>query len=372
MNKKILYVVPGFPVGGAEKFLIMLANSCVHHTEWQTVISLSDNNKLQHEFDPSIRFLPLPRSGKFKTSAAGKLRKYVLENKPDIIFCLNFFSYFFTRFAIFGIRDKIPVYISYQTTIHLNKKEHLLHKLYFSVLRHRDKILFTSRNQEAFTVKQYGIPRKYYHTIINGIELNRWHLPENCQTRAQIREKYDIPEDARVIIMTAAFRAEKNHSGAVRALKLLQQKYQQPAYLLFVGDGHLIGHTRQYVEEQGMKDFVRFAGPQKDVRPFYWASDLFTLCSTAVETFSFAALEAMACGLPLVLTDIGGANEMIAEGLNGYLCQVTDEDIARQWNKALQTGFSKQRINQYAEAHFNADRMTKEYRQYLKLTPEVE
>jgi glycosyltransferase involved in cell wall biosynthesis len=73
----------------------------------------------------------------------------------------------------------------------------------------------------------------------------------------------------------------------------------------------------------------------------------------------------MACGLPLVLTDIGGANEMIVEGLNGYLSKTDDQDIALNWFKALSNNFSAGNIHGYAKQNFNADRMTQEYKEYL-------
>ena len=135
--------------------------------------------------------------------------------------------------------------------------------------------------------------------------------------------------------------------------------------MLFVGGGTLFDQCRRYADQQDIREFIKFAGPQEDVRPFYWASNLFTLCSTAVETFSFAALEAMACGLPCVLTEIGGANEMINEGLNGYLCQPNDQDIALKWSKALNTKFSAQVIHEYTYKYFSVERMTDEYKQFL-------
>jgi glycosyltransferase involved in cell wall biosynthesis len=364
MYRKILHVVPAFPVGGAEKFLIMLANSMVNESG-QTVVSLSTNNKLQSEFDPSIRFIPIPRKHKFDFAAVKKFRKLIKQDKPDVIFCLNFFSFFFTKIATWGLNGKSAVFISYQTTIHINKKEHLLHKFYTSILSRRDHILFTSRNQEIYTVKKYRIPHSFFNTIINGIDISKWHLPQNGQSFIETRKLYSIPEKASVIIMTAAFRSEKNHLGAIRSLKILHEKYNRKAYLLFVGGGNLFSHVSQFAEEHGMKEFTKFTGPQDDVRPFYWASNLFTLCSTSVETFSFAALEAMACGLPLVLTDIGGANEMIVEGLNGYLCKTDDQDIALKWFKALSSNFSAGTIHDYAKQNFSADRMTAEYKEYL-------
>jgi glycosyltransferase involved in cell wall biosynthesis len=365
MSKKILYVVPAFPVGGAEKFLIMLTKSMVMEKAHQTIVSLSSDNKLQGELDETINFTTIPRKSKFDLSAVRALRNLIRQDTPDVILTLNFFSYFFVRLAILGSGANPFIYISYQTTIHLNKKEHLLHRFYTSILGKRDHILFTSKNQEVYTVKEYNIPDRFYSTIINGIDLTRWHLPDSCQEGIKTREKYGIPPGVSVIILTAGFRQEKNHEGAIRSLKILHTKYAFKAYLLFVGGGSLFEHCRHFAEEQDIKDYVKFAGPQGDVRPFYWASNMFTLCSTAVETFSFAALEAMACGLPCVLTEIGGANEMIKEGLNGYLCKPEDQDIALNWSKALSNNFSAQTIHDFTKQNFSSERMANEYKRFL-------
>ncbi len=365
MPKRILYVVPAFPVGGAEKFLIMLTQALVKEPVLQTIVSLGADNTLRNELDPAIHFVPVPRKSRFDLKALKSLRKIIKEYNPDIIFTLNFFSYFFVRLAIAGRRGNTSVFISYQTTIHLNKKEQWMHKLYTSILNKKDHILFTSKNQEEFTVKEYKIPSRFYSTIINGIDLHKWHLPDNTQIGKDTRKKYGIPENSKVIILTAGFRHEKNHEGAIRSLKILHSKYGFKAYLLLVGGGNLFDQTIKYAEDQEMKEYTKFAGPQENVRPFYWASNVFTLCSTAVETFSFAALEAMACGLPCVLTEIGGANEMIVEGLNGYLSQTDDESIALNWSKALINNFSADTIHEFTRKNFSSERMTDEYKAFL-------
>jgi len=110
---------------------------------------------------------------------------------------------------------------------------------------------------------------------------------------------------------------------------------------------------------------VIFVGNQRDVRPFYWASDIFTLTSNAVETFSISALEALCCGLPCVLTNIGGANEMIDEGENGYLSNLKPKDICEKWEKALSQNFNKKTISINASEKFNIDLMIERYSNFF-------
>ena len=366
-RKTIIYVAPAFPVGGAEKFLILLANSLTKDVRSQIVVSLSDDNKAQDEFNKVIRFLPLPRTGKFDFTPLRTLRRLIRTEKPDIIFCLNFFSFFLTRLIISGLKHKPLVIVSYHSTIPKNKKENNLNKLYSTLLTNKDLIITVSENQAKYTASKYHIPAQLFKTIHNGIDINKWRLPGDHSDKIKLRNQYGIPENAAVIIMTAAFRPEKNHIGAIQSLQVLHSKYNQKAYLLFVGEGMLLEQCRGMAEKMNMSEFIKFAGPQSDVRPFYWASNLFTLCSTSVETFSIAALEAMACGLPVVLTNIGGASEMISEGLNGFLCEPDVADIAQKWSKALQFDFSAESIHNYISKNFSAEKMIGEYTRTLQL-----
>ena len=298
---------------------------------------------------------------------SGSLRRLIRTEKPDIIFCLNFFSFFLTKLIISGLKQKPFVIISYHSTIPKNKKENNLNKLYITLLTRKDLIITVSENQAKYTALKYGIPTRLFKTIHNGIDINKWRLPVDHCDKIKLRNQYGIPENAIVIIMTAAFRPEKNQMGAIKSLQVLHSTYNQKAYLLFVGEGILLEECRSMAEKMEMAEFIKFAGPQSDVRPFYWASNLFTLCSTSVETFSIAALEAMACGLPIVLTNIGGASEMISEGLNGFLCEPDIADIARNWSKALQLDFSAETIHDYVSRNFSAEKMIGEYRETLQL-----
>jgi glycosyltransferase involved in cell wall biosynthesis len=114
---------------------------------------------------------------------------------------------------------------------------------------------------------------------------------------------------------------------------------------------------------------VIFCGEQRDVRPYLWAADLFTLTSAMIETFSVAALEAMACGLPCVLTNISGAREMVFDGFNGYLVPPSDPmSLAAGWTKVMRdhSKFSPIRIRSFIEEKFTVDKCVSAYQQLIE------
>jgi glycosyltransferase involved in cell wall biosynthesis len=102
-------------------------------------------------------------------------------------------------------------------------------------------------------------------------------------------------------------------------------------------------------------------GNSNDVRKYYSIADAFTLTSSS-ETFSLAALEAMAYGLPCALTDVGGANEMIDENINGKLMRVNDiESISNSWHHVLNNGYNKTTIRNYVKNNFDSKNMLDAY-----------
>lgn len=364
--KKIVYLTPALGIGGAEKFLITLTSAFSSHTESQTIVSFSEHNILQAELNKNVRFVTLERNSRLDLLPIITLRRLFKTEKPDVIFCINFFTYIVARCALFLTGIKSRRIISYHSTIHVNRREYRLHQLYKRVLTKKDLIVTVSGNQEKYTANELNLPLSKFKTIYNGIDTHYWKLPPpGDESRSRIRNTYHIPEHAKVIVKAASFREEKNHLGAVKALKILHNQYNCQAYLLFLGDGRMMPAVKQLAAQQGLEDFVIFTGMQKNVQPFYWASDIFTLCSTSVETFSIAALEAMASGLPCVLTDIGGASEMVVEGQNGYLCTPDEKDIACKWYKVISEDFQKEVIYRHVEEKFSAGKMIEEYKKIL-------
>jgi glycosyltransferase involved in cell wall biosynthesis len=158
--------------------------------------------------------------------------------------------------------------------------------------------------------------------IHNGVDPEYWK-PASAETAARMRSLLGYAGDDYVIGLCAGLRPEKNHVQLVDAVAALRAR-GIAARALVIGDGPMRPAIEARARALGVHDEVRITGFQQDVRPYLAACDTAVLCSTTIETFSLAALEAMALARPVVHSDIGGAAEMVLDGENGFLFPAGD------------------------------------------------
>lgn len=367
MKKKILFLAPGLVVGGAEKFLVSLMNR-LDKEQFDIVLAvLSDNNPLLNQVESGIPVKVYSRKSKFDVSPIFELRSLLKEIKPDIVFCLGLFPFFFLQLASFLIGSTFRKLISYHSTVYHTKKDDRLARMYFKMIDKYTHVIPVSENQREYTIDRFGVPSNIFTTIHNGVDVDFWTNCPSQTIREETRLKYDIPLDAKVVVQTAAFRPEKNHVAALKALHVINTKENaEKLYLLLVGDGQCRKLIEDTIDELKLQPYVRLAGIQRDVRPFYWCADFFSLTSYSIETFSIAALEAMSTGLPCALTDIGGANEMIVSGKNGLLCSPDYESIAKVWEQMMNTSYNPIDIRSYIQSRFSEKGMVDAYTRFFK------
>ncbi|PSR01317.1 MAG: N-acetyl-alpha-D-glucosaminyl L-malate synthase BshA [Bacteroidetes bacterium QS_8_68_28] len=132
------------------------------------------------------------------------------------------------------------------------------------------------------------------------------------------------PDGEKVLVHVSNFREAKRAPEVVDVFSKLRAEGFD-LKLLLVGDGPDRVPTERLARERGVYDDVRFLGKQEPVEEILAIADVFVMPSGS-ETFGLAALEAMACGVPVVASNIGGLPELVVDGETGYLCPLGDVD----------------------------------------------
>lgn len=178
-----------------------------------------------------------------------------------------------------------------------------------------------------------------------------------------LREELGIKKNEKVVIHVSNFRPVKRVQDVVKTFAHIAEK--MAAKLLLIGDGPEMRGVTKLVEQLNLKEKVLFLGKQESVEDLYSISDLMLLLSEK-ESFGLSALEAMACGVPCIGTDIGGIPEVIYDGETGFICplgdisMITEKALHILTDKTLHTLFSKRSV-QIAHEKFSADLIVKQY-----------
>lgn len=192
-----------------------------------------------------------------------------------------------------------------------------------------EKRLFNSKRLRAVIcnshmvkeeIKQYfPLSEDMLHVIYNGVDTQAFH-PNVRHHRQTIRSQYSIPDEATLFLFVGSGFERK---GVNILLEVLQQ-LPTSAHLLIVGrDKKTLSFTWR-AQALNIHERVHFAGPQKDVKPYYGAADAFVL-PTLYDPFPNAGLEAMACGLPVITSQKCGLAELINNGINGFVCDALNK-----------------------------------------------
>ena len=366
---KIAFVIHGLSMGGAEKFLIYLVNRLSDIGLDPIIITLSNDKTLLHEVSKKVTVVTILRKHKFDLSVTTRIRKTIFAHEIDTVFCINMFSFFLTKLGLL-FSNQIQFYLSLHSTAPVSFKNHLANHIYFRFVNRKDIVIYICKNQKKFLKRKYFISSFHDEVIYNGIDTAFFDPALFSDFNTQLlRDQYGIAPSDMLILKVARLRTEKGHLDAINALSILHSQFGLMAHLLFVGNGDevFISSLKDLASKSGLDGFIHFSGIQSDVRKFYMISSIFTLTSNSIETFSLAALEAMSFSLPCSLTDIGGASEMISEGVNGFLTQPQNSfSIAKSWSKLLHGEFDKQHIRDLVLQKFNSKKMLDQYIKLLK------
>jgi sugar transferase (PEP-CTERM/EpsH1 system associated) len=223
-----------------------------------------------------------------------------------------------------------------------------------------DAVLSVSSRLADDLARTIGFPRQRIHVIRNGIDTNRFH-PHN---RLDARRAFGLAESDLVLGSIGRLVPVKDHSTFVESLAVLRSRGLR-CKALVAGDGPLLGELRQQVAAHQLDGDVSFLGNRQDIHTVLAACDIFVLTSTS-EGLPNTVLEAMATGLPVVSTHVGGVVELVDDGRTGLLVRPGDpgslagalEQLARDHRMRVGMGLAGR---QRALDEFSLETMTHAY-----------
>ena len=223
-----------------------------------------------------------------------------------------------------------------------------------------DASVFVSPSVMGFCARHGGLRAGRCLVIPNGIDLRHFaELPD----RREVRARWAVPADALVVGTVARLEPYKAVADLVRAFAALAGRWPR-AMLVIAGSGPEEASLRGQVQALGLADRVRLVGFQRDVRPVLAALDVFVLPSRW-EGLPLAALEAMAAGLPVVVTNVAGSRDLIRHERTGLVVPAGDVGalavaIERCWTDGE---FAKRlgRLARQAAGAYSIDNMVTRY-----------
>ena len=176
-----------------------------------------------------------------------------------------------------------------------------------------------SESLRSDTVATLGIKRDI-HVVPNFLDCTAYQRQFDTRRRAEIcpRDRADA-----LFVHVSNFRPVKRVDVALEVFRRARRHLR--ARFLLIGDGPVRAEVERMAAENGLGDDVLFLGEQQDIVPWLSVADVFLLPS-AQESFGLAALEAMACEVPVVASRVGGLPEIIEDGVTGFVCDPSDVD----------------------------------------------
>ena len=300
--KKILIVVPSLGPGGAELMALNICRFLDKNKYCCLFVSLNARENSINDIKASnwgIEVVYLNKNKGFDFAIISKLRKIIKDFGPDVIHShMNALLY-----AYLAKRKKV-------------KHIHTVHcipygKKYYGYPVSLIKYIFSKKNvlpvsisniQKQEIIRVFKLKNKSIPLIYNGIDISLFDKP--------------IEKDAKYIIDVGSFREIKNQIALIKGFYEIS-KINDSICLLLIGDGPMKKKCEELVDNLNIKDKVTFTGIVDDVQN-YLCKSLIYVSTSKTEANPVTFLEAMAAGLPIISTNVGGVSDILGDG-NGIL-----------------------------------------------------
>jgi 1,2-diacylglycerol 3-beta-glucosyltransferase len=309
-------------MGGSERVVFDIARKMKEFYKTTNIISFYDGpvRMLYENIGVKVSIVE-KRKKKLDVSFIKRLKNTIRNNKLDLINAHHFGPFFYTFLATLGTNTKI-VYTEHSRwqLEQLSGLKKIINRL---MLFRTDAVIAISNQIEQYYLEKLKLSPNKVHLIKIGIDLSLYQK----KGVSNLRNDLPIGEDELVIGSIAHIRPEKNHKFLINAFQLVLKKFPN-IRLILAGEDQMNGEMKCLAKQLGIEENVIFLGKRDDVPAILNIIDLFCLTSFH-EGMPLTILEAMACGVPVIGTDVIGINELISHKSNGILVPIDNvEELA--------------------------------------------
>lgn len=289
-----------------------------------------------------------------------KIKKYLHDLQPDIVHTHSAKAGILGRFAAYSLRAenlksgiqnlKLKIVHTIHGLAFHPHQSSLLNKFYIAIEKAAAKrtdffISVADAMTEQALAAGIGRPEQFV-TAYSAIEEEHFLEPISDQRKRDFRHKYEIPENAIVLITIARLFMLKGHDYIIESAKELAKRFDNVAWL-FVGDGNLADHYKGQVRQLGLADRVRFSGllPPDQIPLAIQSSDILVHCSLR-EGLARALPQAMLCGRPAVSFDVDGAREVVNESTGRLIEPKNVEQLTAACAELIEDANLRNRLGQ--------------------------
>jgi glycosyltransferase involved in cell wall biosynthesis len=322
---RVMFVVSNLEFGGAQRQIVELTNQLDPAEFDVRICSLSPYVPLAEHLREPERVEVVTKRIKFDATVVPRLAHVLRRRRIDVVqsylFDADIAAFIAGRLA----RVSVVAGSERNADYVMKSRQVALYRLTRSLV---DVVIANSHAGAAYNQRVVGHPSAKYHVVHNGVDTNRFRTADRAAARARL----GLADGRPIVGMFASFKQQKNHPLFFRAAARVLAAFPD-VRLLLVGDelyGGMHGsdvykrEVLELVERLALRERCIFAGNQQAVEGYYPACDV-TVMSSHFEGTANAVLESMACGVPVVATDVSDTRAILPDGRAGYVVRAGDE-----------------------------------------------
>jgi len=369
---RVVHIIPSLVIGGMEQVVKTLCSGLDPEKFEVLVICIIEKGVLAEELEKRGIAVHVINEKRYKILShlhPSYLANAIKGISPQIIHSHSGIWY---ASAIASRMAKVPAMVHTEHGRHFPEKKIAI---FFDkkAIKLTDRLVCVSEHLSRYMAEKVKVPKNRIEIIKNGIAL------ENCKPRwvtssYPLRNKYHIPEDAKVLVTVGRLETVKGQKYLIEAFDKLAQQHEN-IYLWIIGDGSLKEDLFSYVKSKALENTVFFTGNVNNVKDYLCESDVFILPSLSEGT-PMALLEAMASGLTIVATRVGENEIALDHGKAGFVIPPASvDDLRSTIASILEDSIVSRKMGEeaykLANQKFSSQGMIKKYEElYLKLLGE--